>query len=585
MLVSSTARPIVSQIAKASPSIEKYPFSLERVARSLFKNGEQGVWFDPNDLTPDKINWRRNQFTYSEDFVGNWTPSRATFEFSTVPAPFGSSFATKLVEDSTTNYHGMYKGATFDVDTPYTFSIYLKAAERSKARLHWNASSDALSIEVDLSTGTIIRGAVSASITDVGGGWWRIAKTMQRSSGNALCVNILDANGVISYLGDGVSGIYVWGAQFEKGSIATEYQKITDFNSDFIRAFPNHTLYQDSVGTTPVTAAGQPVGLMLDKSKGLVLGDELFKDTSVVFSGGSSRVSPNVYRIYSANGTFSNLVQNPTTVVGKTYLVEYTVDSITTVGLGVVVDWVGGVIHTTVGRKRQILTATTTAFSIKRAGTACDIQVSDISVRELPGNHAYQSTAAARPMLRKNATTGANYLDLDGSDDFLLTNSIDFTATDKVSVFAGVRKLSDAAGTQIIAELSASSANNGTFNIAASTIGTAVYGLNSRGTASAGAVSPTNYPAPISNVLSGVANISGASAILRVNGAQVSQSSSSQGTGNFGNYPLYLFRRGGTTLPFYGHFYGAIIVGRLATYAEVRNIERLLATRVGVTTA
>ena len=32
------------------------------------------------------------------------------------------------------------------------------------------------------------------------------------------------------------------------------------------------TLYQDAAGTTPVTAAGQPVGLMLDKSKGLTLG-------------------------------------------------------------------------------------------------------------------------------------------------------------------------------------------------------------------------------------------------------------------------------------------------------------------------
>ena len=28
------------------------------------------------------------------------------------------------------------------------------------------------------------------------------------------------------------------------------------------------TLYQDAAGTIPVTASGQPVGLMLDKSKG-----------------------------------------------------------------------------------------------------------------------------------------------------------------------------------------------------------------------------------------------------------------------------------------------------------------------------
>lgn len=32
------------------------------------------------------------------------------------------------------------------------------------------------------------------------------------------------------------------------------------------------TLFQDVSGTTPVTAVEQPVGLMLDKSKGLVRG-------------------------------------------------------------------------------------------------------------------------------------------------------------------------------------------------------------------------------------------------------------------------------------------------------------------------
>ena len=34
-------------------------------------------------------------------------------------------------------------------------------------------------------------------------------------------------------------------------------------------------MFQDRAGTTPVTADGQTVGLILDKSKGLVLGSEL----------------------------------------------------------------------------------------------------------------------------------------------------------------------------------------------------------------------------------------------------------------------------------------------------------------------
>jgi hypothetical protein len=48
---------------------------------------------------------------------------------------------------------------------------------------------------------------------------------------------------------------------------------------------------------------------------------------------------------------------------------------------------------------------------------------------------------------------------------------------------------------------------------------------------------------------------------------------------------LYLFRRAGSVLPFAGHFYGLAIVGRLTTDAETLNVERLLATRTGVTLA
>ena len=46
------------------------------------------------------------------------------------------------------------------------------------------------------------------------------------------------------------------------------------------------TLFQDAAGTLPVTAVEQPVGLMLDKSKGLVLGPELV--TNGDFSNGTT---------------------------------------------------------------------------------------------------------------------------------------------------------------------------------------------------------------------------------------------------------------------------------------------------------
>lgn len=161
----------------------------------------------------------------------------------------------------------------------------------------------------------------------------------------------------------------------------------------------------------------------------------------------------------------------------------------------------------------------------------------------------------------------------DGVDDFMVTPTIT-PGTDKVQVFAGVRKLSDAA-TQIVLEFSTGSSNDGSFNVAASTIATAVYGFNSRGTVSQGALSPATFLAPITNVLAALGDISGDRATLRVNGTRVAQSTADQGTGNYLAYPVYFGRRGGTGLAFNGYTFHE--VGRFgpnldaATIANVEN--------------
>jgi hypothetical protein len=68
-------------------------------------------------------------------------------------------------------------------------------------------------------------------------------------------------------------------------------------------------------------------------------------------------------------------------------------------------------------------------------------------------------------------------------------------------------------------------------------------------------------------------NRSSPSLILRVNGSQVASSTSTQGTGNYGNYPLYLFRRGGTTFPLNGRCYGLIVRGAQSSTAQIQQGE------------
>ena len=199
------------------------------------------------------------------------------------------------------------------------------------------------------------------------------------------------------------------------------------------------------------------------------------------------------------------------------------------------------------------------------------------------GNHATQSKSASRPILRKNAVTGANYLEFDGSDDFLQTSNIDFTTTDKVSLFAGVRKVSDSTY-GVLLELSAVVGSAiGAFCVFAprNTAASGDFGIMSKGVALVDVATPTIL-APVSAVISAKSAIaSGLS--MRVNGALSASSNNSQGAGNFGNYPLNIGRRNGASLPFNGHIYGLIGIGKLTSDAETLAIEKELAKQVGVT--
>jgi hypothetical protein len=163
------------------------------------------------------------------------------------------------------------------------------------------------------------------------------------------------------------------------------------------------------------------------------------------------------------------------------------------------------------------------------------------------------------------------YLRADGVDDGMVTNSIDFTGTDKMTVVAGVRKLSDAAR-GVFAELGNGSVNTNQWVLNAPTAALGDFGWSSAGTAAANAVSAV--AAPATRVATGIGDISGDSSILRLNGAQAASSAADQGTGNYGNHPLYLFRRGGTTLPFNGRCYGLIVRGAQSTDAQIAQAER-----------
>jgi len=199
------------------------------------------------------------------------------------------------------------------------------------------------------------------------------------------------------------------------------------------------------------------------------------------------------------------------------------------------------------------------------------------------GNHARQANSTSRPILQRNATTGAYYLAFDGADDFFVTNSIDFTSTDKVSLFAGVRKLSDSAQNMIVEFSTSANTDSNSFALTTYPASGELFTFASRGTGllRVAAIKDLQFSAPKSAVLTGIADFSAQTISLKANSVLVTNSLST--TGAFGNYPLYIGRRGGTSLPFNGHIYSLIGIGRLTTDAETATLEKLIAKNTGVT--
>lgn len=193
----------------------------------------------------------------------------------------------------------------------------------------------------------------------------------------------------------------------------------------------------------------------------------------------------------------------------------------------------------------------------------------------LPTRYQKVNTTTDYALVDDNGVPFPVFIFFDGIDDALQTNNIDFTATDKMTVFAGVRKLSDAA-TGLLTEFSASTATNaGSFFVALPIAPTSSYRFESKGTVISNASSLfAAYPAPITNILTGIGNISGDLAILRVNGAQAASSTTDQGTGNYGNYPLYIGARAGTSAFFNGNLYNLIVRGAQSTAAQIESTEK-----------
>ena len=410
------------------------------------------------------------------------------------------------------------------------------------------------------------------------------------------------------------------------------------------------TLFQDAAGTIPVTAVEQPVGLMKDKSGrgnhafqttsanrpvlsarvNLLTKTEDFSDAAWWTTSG---VTASKNTITCVNGGCAVYTQfGNSTLLAGTYTLScavlkgksfnLTIDDAAGNGIGVYFNGTNGVGTTVILGSGwsvtnsscvthpndsnywlasvTIVRPTTTAYSnvairpnINDSATyagsctagqtlvlwGADLRVTNTGVNLPPYQRVNTSTdydTAGFPL----------YLKCNGTNTAMQTNSIDFTGTDKMTVWAGVRKLSDA--TSIIAEIS----------VVGSDFMAAL--LSSQYESRVGSWGGTGYPgtygnaggvisAPLTTIqavsYSANGNIASDFISCRVNAVSKTYTpdiiNSSTGK-KFSNSPLYLFVRSGTSLFFNGNFYGLIVRGAQSTAAQISSAESYIAKKTGL---
>jgi hypothetical protein len=189
-----------------------------------------------------------------------------------------------------------------------------------------------------------------------------------------------------------------------------------------------------------------------------------------------------------------------------------------------------------------------------------------------------QATDTSRPTFQSES--GVDFLLTDGGD-FMSTPAIDFSASDAISAFVGVRKLSDAAQSMFL-ELGIG-ASNGKFDIQAPPFATAGYSAGSRGSAAVTAQVTTGFAAPVSSVVSIISDISSDSLDLWVNNSVAATATGDQGTGNFGNYALSVGARSNGTLPATVRIGPVIVRSGPITAAQALSTRAWVARAFGVT--
>ena len=211
------------------------PFSFERdsIATRVNKEGLIEVvgkdipridYTDSADGVLLLENSSTNLITYSEDFSNSfWTKSGVSVSNNNL-SPDGNDNAFKLTENSANSTHFIYSpNLTVSNGATLTTSIFVKSAGRDWFLLQ-ESTTDYGYYFNNGQVGSAFGSPLNYKIDKLANGWYKYSITTVTTNTNGrLKLQLAESDGVITYQGDGESGIYVWGAQLEQISYPASY--------------------------------------------------------------------------------------------------------------------------------------------------------------------------------------------------------------------------------------------------------------------------------------------------------------------------------------------------------------------------
>ena len=232
------------------------------VPRLTYQNGGGGC---PSLLLEKQST---NLVLYSEQFDNaDWSKIGSTITANATISPDGTQNADKLIEDTSTGNHRIVNTA-FAVNNgnAHSQSWYVKYFNNQWIQLNRGQEGSGY-LNFDLINGVVgyTGGITDYQISNMANGWYRISINYVVTGTYATAgISILDTNvnaRYESYVGDGTSGVYIWGCQYEQSSYPTSYIPTTSSSA---------TRVADACFKTGISSLiGQTEGVMFIDAKNL----------------------------------------------------------------------------------------------------------------------------------------------------------------------------------------------------------------------------------------------------------------------------------------------------------------------------